>query len=487
MFSHGKTRAPTFNSFLTSGLIVISFGILLFLTACGGGGGGISGTPEPAPVVLTTTQFRIGDATSDSLVSLEAELRAMHLIDNKGNSVNILPSTRRIEFTHLAGTVEPLQIIDIPQGTYTQATFNGGAIHISYISQTGGVNQLHEFTSDTTEDITVALSPALVIAAQPSVVSIDFDLSNFVTIDPINNTPPVLNDPKFTITVAPVKTSGEQEPENGEMQSLVGIVGAVNGTSFTMSLGQNKVQLTFTTDSNTRFENVTLSTLATMMVKVNGITRPDGTLLAQEVEALEGQGGVQAEGLVFSWNYTNDLWLIPQDGVGTGLMNPPEPPIGREIRADISQATFDVNSDGMDMTGLNFPFDISNIWLGQRVRVESASGLMRPDPNGTDGLIPTASRVTLEKQTLTAAVVSYAANPGGVPSFVMNIPPDSYFEQIRFGGYEAITVWMPTSVHLHGVTTITPGDTLHVRGLLFFTPNTSPPDSWNLVAERIWK
>jgi hypothetical protein len=487
MFSHGKTRPPTCNSLLTTGLILISFGLLFFITACGGGGGDIAGTPEPPPVVLTTTQFRIGDATGDSLVSLEAELRAMHLIDNKGNSINILPSTRRIEFTHLAGALEPLQILDIPQGTYTQATFTGGAIHVSYISHVGGVTQLHEFTSDTTEDITVALSPALVIGAQPSVVSIDFDLSNFVTIDPINNTPPVLNDPKFTISVAPVKTSGEQEPENGEMQGLVGIVGAVKGTSFTMSLGQNKVPLTFTTDGNTKFENAALSTLTNMIVKVNGVTQAGGTLLAKEVEALENQNGVQAEGLVFSWNYTNDLWLIPQDGTGAGLMNPPEPPIGREIRADISQATFDVNSDGIDMTGLNFPFDISNIWIGQRVRVEAASGMIRPDPNGTDGLIPSASRVTLEKQTLTGAVVSYSANPGGVASFVLNIPPDSYFEQIRFGGYEAISVWMPTSTHLHGVTTITAGDTLHVRGLLFFTPNTAPPDSWNLVAERIWK
>ena len=486
MLSHGKTRAPTVNSLLIPSLLLISFAFLIVLAACGGGGGGIDGTPEPPPVSMVTTQFRIGDATADVLMSLEADLRAMHLIDNTGKSINILPSTRRIELTHLAGTLEPLHIIDIPQGTYTQATFTGGAVHISYFTFVGGVTQLHEFDSSTTEDFTVAISPPLVLGAQPSVVSIDFDLASFITVDPYSNNPPVLNDPKFTITATPVKTSGEQEPENGEMEGMVGIVDHVNGTSFNMTLGQNKVALMFATDGNTKFENATLATLTNMIVKVNGVTRGDGTLLAREVEALEDQNGVQAEGLILSWNNTNDLFLIPQDGTGAGLMNPPEPPIGRIIRADISQATLIVNSDGMDMSGISLPFDLSTLRVGQRVRVEGPTGLIRPDANGTEGFMPSANKIILEKQTLIGTVVSYSAGTGGTATFVLNVPADSYFKQFPPLGPEAITVRVVSNTHLHDVTTIKAGDKLHVRGLLFFTNNV-PPDAWNLVAQRIWK
>ncbi len=486
MLSHGKTRAPTFNSLLTLSLFLISLAFLMILTGCGGGGGGIDGTPEPPPVSMVTTQFRIGDATADVLMSLEADLRAMHLIDNTGKSINILPSTRRVELSHLAGTLEPLHIIDIPQGTYTQATFTGGAVHISYLTHVVGVTRLQEFDTTTTEDFTVAISPPLVIGAQPAVVSIDFDLSSFVTVDPYSNNPPVLNDPKFTLTITPVKTSGEQEPENGEMEGMVGIVGNVNGTSFTMTLGQNKVPLTFATDGNTKFENATLATMTNMIVKVNGVTLGNGTLMAREVEALENQNGVQAEGLILSWDNVSDLFLVPQDGTGAGLMNPPESPIGRAIRADISQATLAVNSDGMDMSGINLPFDLSTLRVGQRVRVGGPTGLIRPDPNGTEAYMPTASKVTLEKQTLTGTVVSYSAGTGGIATFVLNVPADSYLKQFPPLGPEAITVRVPGSAHLHDVTTIKAGDILHVRGLLFYTGNI-PPDGWNLVAQRIWK
>jgi hypothetical protein len=471
MLSQGKTLVSRLSTFQPVLLIILILGFLLASMSCGGGGGGLSGTPEPPPTLTTAVQVKIGDASCDRLLSVEASLDAMHLIDDKGTSINILPSSRRLEFTHLAGTSQLIAQLKIPQATYTKAVVDGANLHVTYMDS---LRQWHEYTFNGTAHFEVTLPP-LVIAAATTVVTVDFDLAKSIVVDPYNQVPPSIA-PVFTLSTAAVKTSGEQEPEDGALENVVGLVQSVSGNSFTMNLDRDNFTAAFNTNSSTVFENATLSTLPNLLVKVNGVTQSDGSLLATEVEAWADQNGSEIEGIVTNYfNYITSAGIIvlAQDGVGAGFM-PYDETMGAQARGATLGAVYAVNTDGMDMTGINFGFDPNKVALilGQRVRLYSDTGFNRADPQYNDQL--TAQKVTLEKQTVTGVVANYT--PGTRPHFDLQLSPDTYL------GVSVAHVYQQEGTHLRGITAIGNGDTVYVRGLLF-----QDQTGFHMVAQRIWQ
>ena len=484
MYSHGKTHAPTQLPLAFLTLLILVVPLLLFVAACGGGGvSGSTETPTPAPAAV---QFRVGDAPSDRLVSVEASVAALHLTDSKGNQINILPATRRLEFIHLADTSEPVALLQVPQGTYNTATIDGAGVHVSYLDVDG---ELHEFQSDTSDRMVVPISPAVTIGSATTIVSADLDVASWITIDPVNNTPPVLNNPVFTFNTAPVKTSGGQEPEDGRQEHILGIVTNVSGSSFTVAPGQNRVSLTFKTDSKTEFEDVAPDTLANMIVKVNGVTQADGSLLATYICGMENTEGVEVEGLVY-WDYLTayDLWLIPQDGNGAGLANVPEPAFGQTLHLSLADASYEVDTDNVDMTGLtdyHFMFDWDHVGAGQRIMVKGSTGIVQPDPDGTDGLV-TTNKVYLEKQSISGTVDAYSTLENGGAWFNLLLSNDSYLTILNSPPVTWVTVWQQPGTELHGITSIKDGDQVRVRGLLF-RDGKGGYGAFNLAAQRISK
>jgi hypothetical protein len=468
-------------------VLLISLLELLFATACGGGGS-IAG--EPQPLSPTSVQFKVGDAPADRLLGLEVNLTAVHVKDSKGNQVNLLPQTRRIEFLHTAGTLEPVALLEVPQGTYSEATFEGSNLHVSYLSYTEGGFMLNETAITDLGTITVPISPALTVGAQPLIVSIDFDVASFIGFDPVDGHV-ILNDPKFTFTSSPIMTGfAEQRPEDGGLEGMLGVVSAVSATDFILNIGQNAMPLGFTTNSGTVFKNATLDTLPSMIAKVNGMTQHDGSLLATEVEALvSSNGGAETEGVIY-WRNPEDswFWLTPQDGNGAGFEFIPTIAIGRVIDVEASNTSYAVNTDGMDMTGAAFNFDANaypySVRAGQRVRMESTTGLL-PDPNGDMAGIITPQKVTLEKQAVGGTVSNYSVD-GDRAFFVLQLPSESYLTILNsaLGPLATyINVWQQAGTNLHGIKSVQNGDAVRVRGLLF----TLDDGNFVMVAQRIWK
>jgi hypothetical protein len=156
----------------------------------------------------------------------------------------------------------------------------------------------------------------------------------------------------------------EQETENGELEDVTGNVSGVNGTSFTVDLGQNGPSLTFSTDANTEFKDgVTLATIMNMIVKVEGTTNSDGTLYAKEVEGIENESGSEVAGVVsrVQGGPATSLSIVVQDGEGSGIT---DSLIGSSVTADVAGANYEVDTGNIDISGLgsipaspNFPFD----------------------------------------------------------------------------------------------------------------------------------
>ena len=89
----------------------------------------------------------------------------------------------------------------------------------------------------------------------------------------------------------------------------------------------------------------------------------------------------------------------------------------------------------------------------------------------------TATDCRLEQQGLGGTVSSYSSN-GSQATFTLKLASDSAFTTLT--GATTLTVFQQAGTELRGMTTVSDGSTVHVRGLLFFDTGT-----YKLVASRI--
>ena len=470
----------TFPASTSSVLWLQIFAIFLCLalnSACGGGGGGGDVQPPP-PTASTSVQFRIGDASSDRLVSVEATIEAVFLTNSAGASIKVVPVSHQLEFTHLSGTLQPLYVSDVVQDTYTQLAIDGRDLHVSYLDSQG---KAQEYTFSGTTRIPVTLNPPLAVGSQPTIVSIDFDLAGSIAVDPSNQSEPFV-DPVFTVSSVTVAAS-QQQPENGAVEDVVGRVEGVSAGGAVAILGRDNSGSTFQTDTNTlySYKDTPMGSCPMTVVRIEGITRPDNSLLATKVDGLIDPNGVVMEGL-YLWYagywVDKEMFVIAQEGIGNGLFNQ-EDVLGREIRVNVTNAMYGIDTSGMDMSGLNF--STANIAPGSRIRIHSDNPFIRGDYTTTTNLV--ADKVVLEKQTVSGVVMNY--QPGPPAQFDLRLPLDgSSFLQLVRPIAGLVHVYQQPGTALKNLTGIQNNDTVYVRGLLFTEPTNS---TYHLVAQRIWK
>lgn len=107
-----------------------------------------------------------------------------------------------------------------------------------------------------------------------------------------------------------------------------------------------------------------------------------------------------------------------------------------------------------------FPFDASSVHAGQRVEVESR--------NAVTAMNVSAEKVRLQQQALVGAVSGLATSPSSGPvTFMLTLPPDAAFS-ILSGASVLQVLWQPTT-DLHGLTAVSNGDSIRVRGLVSST------------------
>jgi hypothetical protein len=475
-------RFSSFAPAIKHGLVVLFLaGVTLITLGCGGGASNpappANGNPSPTPTPSNTaTQIKIGDAPADRVISFEVTVGPITLTPTSGSAVTALSGTRRLELSHLSGTNEPLALLNLPQGTYSSATLTVSSPEVTFINSSGTVAKLQPSFN---QAVTVTFNPAITVGTASSIVSIDLNVANALTFDAQGNVTGVnVSASAFNISAAAVAAEDRQGHEDGELEDMNGLVTAVSGSSFTIKLGQNGVPLTFTTDASTQFnDGATLATMLNTIVTVEGVTRSDGSLLATEVEGLENANGAELEGLVtqVTGNPATQISFVAHDGAGSGV---DDTKVGATISADVSGAQFKVNKGNIDTSGIgglpsapNFPFDASTIHAGQRIEVESSSSL--------SGTSTVAEKVKLQQQALVGMVSGLAGSVSSGPaSFTLTLPSDSAFAMLS-GKTTVSVTWQP-GTDLHNLPNVNNGDTVRVRGLVFFTGT-----SFNMIARRI--
>jgi hypothetical protein len=311
--------------------------VLVSITAMLGCGGGMGSTSTAA---AAASQIKIGDAPADRVVSFEVGVGPITMNPNPGSAVTVLSGSSRIELSHLSGTNEPLALLNVPQGSYTSISLTLTNPEVTFLNSLGAVVKIEPSLSQV---VTINFSPALAVGNRASVVNIDLSIANSLSFDAQGNVTGVnFSASSFAVSTSAVAAEAQEEAENGELEDTTGTVTNVSGTSFTMTVGQNGVSLTFTTDANTEFKDgATLATIMNTVVNVEGRTLADGTLYAKEVEGVENESGTELEGVVnqVTGNPATQLSVVAQDGSGSGMN---DSNVGNVMAIDVTAAQYSV-------------------------------------------------------------------------------------------------------------------------------------------------
>lgn len=416
-------------------------------------------------------------------------LNSLTLTSSTGKSTNLLPNPTQLDLAHLSSTSEPVTVFAVPQGSYTQIQVALSNAVVTYFDPTtlAPVKKVVAPASP----VTVTLNPALVVGTDPSVLTLDFDLKDTISLNMATGAFS-LNTPVIKVSQATVAAANQQLVETGQLNHLVGQVTNVSGTSFTMTLGQSGLPVSFQTDDSTAFTNASLNTLSGMIIGVDGSTNADGTWYAQSVNAYESSTGLVLDGMLSGFTNSGNLALIPQDGIGSGIT---PALVGATVSVDVNTSDYAVNTTGIDMTGMTFNFDISDSTPGQSVEVQSST-TMASDPDQNAGLI-TPQTVVLEQQTLSGTVSNYVAGSSSATGeFDLNLPSDgSSYVSAANPGTQTVHVYQQAGTDVHNLSGgIQNGQSVRVRGLLFYNPlvgasaefgNSQSSNPFNLVAGRI--
>jgi hypothetical protein len=456
--------------------------VALLLAACGGGGGatpgaGSAATPQGPQPASTPVQINLGDDPADRLVAASVTVNSVALIRSDGGSVVVISTPRPMEMMRLMGTVAPLALAGVPQGSYTGATLTFGPSTVTYIDSITGLPVQRTVPGPVTT--TVMFSSPLVVGTTPMVVNLDMNMAASVGIDAGGN-----------VSLTPSMSAhhnaalgGSRDPEDGGMHGLNGMVSNAGSNAFTVTMMQGMPGVSLTTQSGTRYEGIDGTHMmgSSQLLSIDATMQPDGTWTATRVQARAAAGGAMAAGVVTSLTGAppTQLVLVMHDGVGSGMM---ASNLAGTTTVNVGDATvFAIDARDVDLANLPFTprFDRASVSRGQRIETISAGQMMQG--GGMHGMMGggtlAATAVYLGQQGLRGAVSGYVQS-GTQATFTLTLPVDSAFAKLT--GATAVTVHRQGSTQLRGVASITNGSAVQARGLLF-----RDGSAFRLVAGRI--
>ncbi len=465
--------SPVTSSRLGKFAALLGAGLLAILTACGGSS---SVVPTPTPGT-TTVQVNMGDAPADWLLAFTMNISAMSLTNSTG-TVSVITSNTPLEMMHLMGTMEPIGMVSAPQGSYTGASITIASCNVTYIDPTTKVMVQKTIQGPINKSITFG-SP-VTLGTTPLAFNFDFDLANSLTMDNNGN---LSLSPTFHTSTGTQGTGNANNPANGGLQQMMGVVSSTTTNSFTMTRLQATNTFTFMTNTATQFQG-NISNMNMMQngmgVLVSATLQPDGTLLATRVSSRMNSGGIMGGGIITAVTGlpATQLTIVMQNGAGASMMTSY---LSQSVTVNLTSNTeFEVDDDRIDLTKLSFTpvFNASNIYAGQSViPISQSTGMAVSGMGGATAGTITASDIRLEEQGF-RGTTDVGITPGASGSFVLTLMPGCAFTTLT--GADKILVYQQTGTNVQDNTAIAAGATLRVHGLLFKNAG-----QWTLIASTI--
>ena len=470
--SSGVTRFRTVSNLLVIALFGGLFGMLM---SCGDGGSGNTTLP---PTPTTTIQVNMGDAPADWVLSFTTTINSVSLNRSIG-STNMSANAPAIELMQLMGTMQPVALVPIPQGSYTGATVTFGNCNVTYIDpSTGAITQT---TLQGPFSTTVNFDSPVTLGTTPLVFNFDLDLNNSLTANTNNN---LAFSPKFHFALGTQGQGNQNDPANGGMQQMMGAVNSFSNGVMTMTALQAAQTFTIKTNTATQYQGIATNPgmmNAGMGVLVNATLQSDGSLLATQIASRTQSGGAMGGGIITEATGTpaTQLTLVMQNGAGAGMMSNY---FSKTVTVDLTSTTqYEVNDEGVDLNSLPFTpfFDASNIYPGQSViPVSESSGMMAGSGMmGSSSATITASSVYLREQGF-RGTTDVAITPGASGTFTLTLLADCAFSKLT--GATSLLIYQQTGTNVMNETEIAAGATLRIHGLLLKNAG-----QWTVIASTI--
>lgn len=468
----------------TAAVVGVAMVLASLLTACGGSGSASTPSTTSNPTATTAVQVNMGDSPSDWMLGFSMSVSSMTLTGSNG-SATVVSASMPMEMMHLMGTMQPLAMVSAPQGSYTGATVTIGSATVTYMDPT--TKTIAQQTIQGPMKASVTFPSAVTVNSTPMAMNFDLNLASSVTGTSGNFT----MNPNFTMTFGQQGSGNAGDYVDGGINEMMGSVSSVSGNSFSMTSLQSAGTFNFATNSSTVFSGVTTSMggmTSGMLVLVNATLQSDGSLMATEVRSMGASGGMMGGGVITSETPTTNptsLTMVMQNGTGSGMMSSY---LSEGATVNLSSSTtYEMNKDGIDMSGLRFTpaFDASHIYVGQSVMPVSSGGMMSGSGGMGGGMMGgmslagtiTASEVVLMPQGITGTSSS-ALTSGAVTSFDIALPSGSAFNSLT--GATSVTVYQQANTIMEGGSTIASHAAMHAYGLLFYDGS-----QWDMVALRI--
>jgi hypothetical protein len=410
------------------------------------------------------------------MLAFSMNISSMSMTGSNG-SATVVSTSMPMEMMHLMGTMQPLAMISVPQGTYTGASITMSSATVMFMDP--NTKALTQKTVSGPFTGTVTFSSPITVGSTPMAVGFDLDLAHSVTADASGN---LSFAPVFHVTSAMQGSGNPMDFADGGIQRMMGVVSSVSGSTFAMTSLQAAQTFTFTTNSTTMFANGSMGSMANgMTVMVDATLQSDGSLMATRIESMMNPSGMMGGGIVtaVTGQPATAFNIVMQNGAGTGMMGSYFA-AGATVNLN-SNATFTIDHDNIDISGLPFTptFDASHIYVGQTVMPVSSSGMMSGGMMGGGPMAGTitASNLYLEPQGLSGTAGSSIA-PGATSTFTLTLPSDSAFTSLT--GAKSVTVFQQSGTTVSGGGTIASGTSVHCYGLLFFDGG-----QWKMVSSRM--
>ncbi len=214
----------------------------LFLAGCGSSATtGITAQSGSAPTVVT-----VSDAPLGNVLSAKVTISSVAVTTSAGSSVSLLSKPEIIELSGLGSVQEPIELTNLPFGTYNSITVTVSAAQVTYIDPNTGLPVTAGATIGT-PSVTVALNPALTFSNQDEVhLQIAFNLASSFSITGTA----VSFTPAISSSGVQISQNGNGQNENEQVE-VSGMVTAISSTSITVQSNDSNMPFTFTINGST--------------------------------------------------------------------------------------------------------------------------------------------------------------------------------------------------------------------------------------------
>lgn len=480
--------AECFHRFSRRSFAILGITMAALVAALAVGCGG-SGTTQPSydqPLPGTTSvQVNLGDAPADWLLAFSMQISSMTLNHTSLGAISVSNAAAPVELISRLGTMEPIAIRSVYQGTYSGASMTIASCTFSYLDPI--TKKLQQKTLDGPFNVTIPFSSNVVVDTTPLAFNFDLDLLHSLSGDTGSA---FKFTPQFHFSVASSSTSGSgsgsgnaMNARHGGMYQMMGVLAsAPTSGEFSLQSLESMNTYTIRVNEQTRYQGKVdgVAQLAKGMgVLVTASLQSDGSLLASRIRATMSAAGAMGGGVIIevSGMPATQLTLVMQNGAGASINTDY---LSKTLTVNLTESTtYEIDSDRVDLRGLPFEplFDASNIHAGQSVLPLSEDGITAItscDP--TCGSM-TASTVRLRERGF-RGTTDVDVVPGATTSFVLKLPDNCAFTTLT--GATEVLIYQQAATNVEDQTTITGGTTLRVHGLPFKVGT-----QWVLVASTI--